>query len=82
MRDDVHGDEGVRGRDDEGMEPDDGGVGVGLEVPVDLHFVPSTHKSNWLVAFPLVQLQCAYRDLTRAAVVGVLDLCTSLTATR
>ena len=81
MGGDVHGDEGVRGRDDEAMEPEDGRVSVVLEVPVDLHFVPSTHE-QFVSGISTGQNNRTYRDLTLAAVVGVLDLCTSLTATR
>ena len=79
-RDDIHDDEGVGGCGDERMEPDNGGVSVVLEVPVDLHFVPSMHKQ--LVSGISTVQDASHTDFTRAAVVSVLDPCTSLTATR
>lgn len=60
------------------MERDDGWVGIRLEGFNNLHFIPSTEtRQNFKEE---CKFAAAHSDLTRAAVVDVFDLWTSLTA--
>lgn len=60
------------------MKGDDRRMWIILEVSNNLHFIPSEHDISPRVSEHTELL--TYRDLTRAAVVEVLDLWTSLTA--